>query len=133
MAWLLRQRFCSSTTIHGCPGADDSKLAWPVQFVNRRAIYPTIHLKGMLLKGTFSWPLLDCGCSEEEEAASTTEPLLLTWKEQLVIQTLGLSQKAKSSGDGMENKALPSISFNICKPQETKQHPHLSRQRGLCS
>lgn len=112
MAWLPPQRFCSSTTIHGCPGAGNRKLAWPVQFTNTRAIYPTIHLKGTLLKGTSSWPLLDCGCSEEEEeeAASTTEPLFLTGKTQLVIQTLGLSQKAKSSGDGREREALPSLS-----------------------
>lgn len=112
MLRLPPQRFRSPCTIHGCPGADDSKLAWSVQFMNRRAIYPKIHLKGMLLKGISSWPLLDCGCSEEEEAASTTEPLFLTWKAQLGIQTLSLSPKAKSSADRREKKALPSISLN---------------------
>lgn len=45
MAWLPPQRFWSSTTSQGCPGADDSKLAWSVQFMNRRAIYPIIHLR----------------------------------------------------------------------------------------
>lgn len=107
------QRFWSSTPIRGYPGADDSKWACSVQFMNRGAIYPVIHLKGMLLKGTSRWPLLACGCSEEEEAASTTEPLLLTWKSQVVIQTLHLSPEAKSSGDSREKEALPSISVNI--------------------
>lgn len=106
MVWLPPQRICSSSTIHGCPGADGSKLAWSVRAMNRRAIYPTIHLKGMLLKGTSSLPLLDCGCSEEEEAASTTEPLLLSWKAQLVIQSLGLSPKAKSSSDRRKRRLL---------------------------
>lgn len=112
MAWLPPQTFWSSTAIHGCPGAHDTKLAWSAQFMNRRAIYPTIHLKGTLLKGTSSCPLLGCGCSEEEEAASTTEPLLLAWKAQLGIQTLSLSPKTKGSGDRREKEALPSISLN---------------------
>lgn len=89
-----------------------------------------MHLKGTLLKGTSSWPLLDWGCSEEEETASTTEPLFLTCKAQLGIQTLGPSPKAKGSGDRRKRRPFQ-VSLSTLQTTENKATPSFIKAARL--